>query len=172
MLLNPKTLNEVLQKLLLFFTLFILTFTSCTKDSVDGVSPTLVDSLLMNTKIVLEVYDFENLNGNLAIAIYNSSSTFNSETLYYIDTAISVTSTDMLLEIDSLVAGSYAVSVLHDADESGGMEMGGLLNLFPQEGFGFSNNPNIGLSEPSFEECKFEIEEGQSIFVPITLTYM
>ena len=172
MLFNPQSLNEMLQKLLLIFSLLILTFTSCTKDSVDGDSPTLVDSLLMNTKIVVEVYDFENLDGDLAIAIYNSSATFNSETEYYIDTAISVSSTDMLLEIDSLEAGTYAVSVLHDADESGDMEMGGFLNLIPQEGFGFSNNPSIGLSEPSFDECKFEIEEGQSVFVPITLIYM
>ena len=50
--------------------------------------------------------------------------------------------------------------------------MGGFLNLIPQEGFGFSNNPTIGLSEPSFSDCNFDIEEGQSLAVPITLIYM
>jgi len=162
----------MLQKSLVFVTLIILSFSNCTKDTSDGDNPTVIDSLLLNTKIVLEVYDFENLNGNIAVAIYNSSSTFNSETLFYRDTAISVIATDMSIEIDSLVAGTYAISLLHDADESGDMEMGGFLNLIPQEGFGFSNNPSIGLSEPTFNECKFVIEEGQSVFVPITLIYM
>ena len=162
----------MLQKSLVFVTLIILSFSNCTKDTSDGDNPTVIDSLLLNTKIVLEVYDFENLNGNIAVAIYNSSSTFNSETLFYSDTAISVIATDMSIEIDSLVAGTYAISLLHDADESGDMEMGGFLNLIPQEGFGFSNNPSIGLSEPTFNECKFVIEEGQSVFVPITLIYM
>ena len=52
------------------------------------------------------------------------------------------------------------------------MEMGGLFNLIPQEGFGFSNNPEIGFSEPEFNVCKFELEEGLVISVPISLIYM
>jgi len=160
------------QKLLLILSLLVLSFSSCTKDSDDGDNPTVIDSLLLNTKIVVEVYGFENQNGDLAVAIYNSSSTFNSETLFYRDTAIAVSATDMLLEIDSMEAGTYAISILHDADESGDMEMGGFLNLVPQEGFGFSNNPAIGLSEPSFDDCKFVIEEGQSMAVPVSLIYM
>ena len=160
------------QKLVLILSLVVLSFSTCTKDCEDGDGTTLIDSLLLNTKIVVEVFDFENLNGNLSIAIYNSPSTFNSESLYYRDTATSVSATDMLLEIDSMEPGTYAISILHDADESGDMEMGGFLNLVPQEGFGFSNNPAIGLSEPSFDDCKFTIYEGQSISVPITLIYM
>jgi uncharacterized protein (DUF2141 family) len=162
----------MLQKSTTIIILLLLSFSSCIKDTSDGDNPTVIDSLLLNTKINIEVYDFENFDGNLAIAIYNSSSTFNSETLYYRDTVIAVTATDMLFEIDSMAPGTYAISILHDADESGDMEMGGIFNLVPQEGFGFSNNPAIGLSEPSFNDCKFEIEEGQSVSVPITLIYM
>ena len=36
----------------------------------------------------------------------------------------------------------------------------------------FSNNPKIGFSEPEFSECKFELEEGLVVSVPITLVYM
>jgi uncharacterized protein (DUF2141 family) len=149
-----------------------LSVVSCKKDKPNGNEPEVVDSLLLNTKILLEVEGFENLDGNLAIAIYNSSETFNSETEFYREALFTVSADDMSVEIDSLDAGTYAISVLHDEDESGDMEMGGFLNLIPQEGFGFSNNPAIGLSEPSFGECKFEIEEGQSVAVPITLIYM
>ena len=162
----------MLQKSLVFFTILIISFSSCTKDTTDRDNPTVIDSLLLNTKIVLDVYDLENLNGNIAVAIYNTSSTFNSTTQYYRDTAIAVIATYMEIEIDSFVAGTYAISVLHDADESGDMEMGGFLNLIPQEGFGFSNNPAVGVSQPTFEQCKFVIEEGQSVSVPISLIYI
>ena len=157
---------------LLIVSLLVLSFSSCTKDTDNGEGTTIIDSLLLNTKVVLEVYDFENLSGDLAIAIYNSSSTFNSETLFYRDTTLSVSATDVLVEIDSMEPGTYAISILHDANENGEMDMGGFLNLIPQEGFGFSNNPSIGLSEPEFNDCKFVVEEGQSVFVPITLVYM
>lgn len=164
-----------MKKLLrIFVAIFALSqcVVSCKKDKPNGEEPEVVDSLLLNTKILLEVASFENLDGNLAIAIYSSSETFNSETEYYRDTAFAVNEDMMNIVIDSMEAGTYAISVLHDEDESGDMEMGGFLNLIPQEGFGFSSNPSIGVSEPSFDECKFEIEEGQSVAVPITLIYM
>jgi len=163
-------------KKLLFLPLIILglslSVVSCKKDEPNGEEPEVVDSLLLNTKILIEVEGFENLDGNLAIAIYNNSETFNSETEFYREAAFTVSADDMSVVIDSMDAGTYAISILHDEDESGDMEMGGFLNLIPQEGFGFSNNPVIGLSEPSFSDCKFEIEEGQSVSVPITLIYM
>jgi uncharacterized protein (DUF2141 family) len=149
-----------------------LSVVSCKKDRPNGDEPEVIDSLLLNTKILLEVEGFENLDGNLAIAIYNSSETFNSETEFYREAAFTVDESHMTIVIDSMDAGTYAISILHDEDESGDMEMGGFLNLIPQEGFGFSNNPVIGLSEPSFSDCKFAIDEGQVVSVPITLIYM
>jgi len=149
-----------------------LSVVSCKKDKPNGNEPEVVDSLLLNTKILLEVEGFENLDGDLAIAIYNNSETFNSETEFYREAAFNVDESYMSIVIDSMDAGTYAISILHDEDESGDMEMGGFLNLIPQEGFGFSNNPVIGISEPSFSDCKFEIEEGQYVSVPITLIYM
>ena len=149
-----------------------LSVVSCKKDRPNGDEPEVIDSLLLNTKVLLEVEGFENLDGNLAIAIYNSSETFNSETEFYREAAFTVDESHMTIVIDSMDAGSYAISILHDEDESGDMEMGGFLNLIPQEGFGFSNNPVIGISEPSFSDCKFAIDEGQAVSVPITLIYM
>lgn len=163
-------------KKLLYISLILLclqiSVASCEKNVTNGNEPEVVDSLLFNTKILLEVKGFQNLDGNLAIAIYNSSETFNSETEFYREALYTVSADEMLVEIDSLDVGTYAISVLHDEDESGDMEMGGFLNLIPQEGFGFSNNPSIGLSEPSFSDCNFDIEEGESVAVPITLVYM
>ena len=145
---------------------------SCDKDIDLGDQPEVLDSLISNTTLIVDVYGFGNLDGDLAIAIYNSSETFNSETSYYRDTTVAVNANNMTVHIDSMDPGTYAISVLHDEDQSGDMEMGGFLNLIPQEGFGFSNNPEIGFSEPDFAVCKFELEEGLVVSVPITLVYM
>lgn len=145
---------------------------SCDKDIDLGDQPEVVDSLINHTELLVEVTGFENLDGDIAIAIYNSSETFNSETIYYRDTVLAVNANSMTVHFESMDPGTYAISILHDADQSGDMEMGGFLNLLPQEGFGFSNNPEIGFSEPEFNDCQFELEEGLVVSVPISLIYM
>ena len=106
----------------------------------------------------------------MVIAIDNSSEQFDSDTECYIDTTIDVISTDMTIIIDGINSGTYAISIFHDEDEDSKLDLG-LLDI-PQEGFGFSNNPDIGFSKPEFNDCKFVIEEGQSIAVPIILVYL
>jgi len=97
---------------------------------------------------------------------------FDSGVSAYIDTVIAITSEDMSFFVENIDSGNYAVSVFHDADQSGDITFGGFLNLIPQEGFGFSNNPNIGISQPSYHDCSFDIDEGQTILVPINLVYL
>ena len=157
-----------MRKLLVPLLCVPLMFNSCKKE--DGQAPYLIDNTSVTTQIFLEVYGFKNLDGNLAIAIDNSSEQFDSDTECYIDTTIDVASTDMTIIIDGIVSGAYAVSIFHDEDEDSKLDLG-LLDI-PQEGFGFSNNPDIGFSKPEFNDCKFVIEERQSIAVPIILVYL
>ena len=159
---------------LLTFVLGTLSFSciSCDKDIELGDQPEVIDSLITITELLVEVAGFENLDGDIAIAIYNRSETFNSETTYYRDTTLAVIAHNMTIRFESMDPGTYAISILHDSDQSGDMAMGGLFNLIPQEGFGFSNNPEIGFSEPEFNECKFDLDEGLVVSVPIKLVYM
>ena len=78
----------------------------------------------------------------------------------------------MIVLIDNIGPGDYAISVFHDEDENGAITFGGILNFIPQEGFGFSNNPTIGMSQPNYNDCKFTIEEGQTLIVPIDLVHL
>tara|TARA_B100000900_G_scaffold410553_1_gene428549 strand:- start:467 stop:964 length:498 start_codon:yes stop_codon:yes gene_type:complete len=161
-----------IQLLTLFLGTLSFSCISCDKDIDLGYQPDVIDSLISSTGLLVEVTGFENLDGDIAIAIYNSSETFNSETTYYRDSAVTVSANSITIHFDYMDPGTYAISVLHDTDQSGDMGMGGLFNLIPQEGFGFSNNPEIGFSEPKFDVCKFELEEGLIVFVPISLIYM
>jgi uncharacterized protein (DUF2141 family) len=55
-----------------------------------------------------------------------------------------------------LPVGKYALVVLHDEDGNGGMTS----NRFgvPQEKYGFSNNPKIYFSPPSFDKSAIELK--------------
>ena len=151
--------------LLLFCLLFI--FNSCKKEDVDL---DILENPSVTTQIILEVYGFENLDGDLAIAINNSSEQFISNTECYRDTIIDIPSNDITLTIEGIIPGTYAISIFHDEDEDGELDLG-FLNI-PEEGFGFSNNPPIGFSQPDFNDCKFTIEEAQSLTIPIFLVYL
>ena len=151
--------------LLLFCLLFI--FNSCKKEEVDL---DILENPSVTTQIILEVYGFETLDGDLAIAINNSSEQFISNTECYRDTIIDIPSNDITLTIEGIIPGTYAISIFHDEDEDGELDLG-FLNI-PEEGFGFSNNPPIGFSQPDFNDCKFTIEDNQSVTIPISLVYL
>ena len=148
---------------------FSVLFHSCKKD--DGHQPYLINDPSQNTQFLLEVSGFENTQGNLAISISKTSTQFDSETQSYRDSVLDVTSANMSITINNISAGTYAVSVFHDENKNSTLDVGGVFGI-PQEGFGFSNNPNIGFSKPAFYDCKFEIEDGQTLAVPIALVYL
>ena len=152
--------------------LLLITIIGCEKneDFGDPTQEIMDDSDL--TSLQIDIFEFSNLDGNLAIAIFNNESDFDSGLDAYMDSIIPVTDVNMSIFISNVEPGAYAVSIFHDADESGDITFGGFLNLIPQEGFGFSNNPNIGMSQPSFNDCLFYIEEFQTIQVPINLVYL
>ena len=145
---------------------------SCEKNENFGDEPQEIMDESNLTSLQIDILDFSNLDGNLAIAIFNNPDDFNSGLDSYLDSVIPVNDFHMSIFIQNIDPGNYAVSVFHDADESGDITFGGLLNLIPQEGFGFSNNPNIGMSQPNYDDCSFQIEEGQTILAPINLVYL
>ncbi len=163
----------------LLFTLclisLILIHMSCNKDSDFGAGPyegaEHSDSLI--TKIHLEVDGFENLEGKLAIAIFNTEQSFNAGNETYKDSTLSINTYNMEVIINDIDPGEYVISVFHDFDENGELTLTSFLGFdIPAEGFGFSNNPTIGFSQPTYNDCRFNIEEQETLIVPITLQYL
>lgn len=60
--------------------------------------------------------------------------------------------------IEDLPLGKYAISAIHDEDENGKLNTN--LVGYPLEKFGFSNNPKIYVTPPSFEKASFEVQSG------------
>lgn len=70
---------------------------------------------------------------------------------------------------EGLAPGTYAVAVLHDADDDGRMAK----NVFgvPLEGYGVSNDRTHALSAPRWDECRFELGPAEDRTLAIPLHY-
>jgi len=62
----------------------------------------------------------------------------------------------MTVRMENLKYGTYAITMLDDED--GDLEMDRTMGL-PREGFGFSQNPKVGMTTPKYEECSFVIDQ-------------
>jgi uncharacterized protein (DUF2141 family) len=69
-----------------------------------------------------------------------------------------------------VASGYVAVALLHDEDNDAATKKNFV--GVPQEGFGFSRNPKIGLSAPDFDECKLLLPPGGQIRTEIRVIYM
>lgn len=166
-----KIIDFLKTEVLVLITLILFT-TSCNKDNDFGEQPYELNNSF-NTSIQLIVSGFENLDGNLAIAIFNDSDAFNNEGQTYKDSILSINSYEMDIIINEIEDGEYAISLFHDYDENGELTTSSFLGFeIPQEGFGFSNNPDIGFSQPTYDECKFTVIQDQTLVVPIEINYL
>ena len=60
-----------------------------------------------------------------------------------------------VLTFPEVPVGQYAVAVLHDENENHRLDRN-ILRL-PKEGFGFANNPHVGLSAPSWNDSSVQV---------------
>jgi uncharacterized protein (DUF2141 family) len=72
------------------------------------------------------------------------------------------------LAFDNLKPGKYAITAFHDSNNDGKMNKSSF--GMPEEGFGFSNNPEIGFSAPTFSETEFQVSDIKAV-IPIQLRY-
>lgn len=76
---------------------------------------------------------------------------------------------ELLFVFDSLPAGDYAVSVLHD--ENGDKKLQTSAVGFPKEGVGFSNGQKVVMSAPKFRKAKFALAAGEKKRIDIPMDY-
>jgi uncharacterized protein (DUF2141 family) len=69
------------------------------------------------------------------------------------------------LEFQGLAPGTYAVSVLHDENGSGGLDTGFL--GIPSEGLGASNDAQGRFGPADFDEAKFELRQSRAIEIDV-----
>ena len=93
--------------------------------------------------------------GTIRAALYESQSGFDSNKVVSGAFATAQEGTTQL-KIQNIKPGAYGIALFHDLNGNEELDR----NLFgaPNEPFGFSNNPKIGFSAPSFDEFKFDFD--------------
>ncbi len=121
-------------------------------------------SLVLAVDISFKVENLRSNKGQVFVGIYDSPDTFPSGDGYVaycfnkekiVDGRVSVTC--------SVEPGYYAAAMYHDENEN--MDFDTNFVGIPKEGYGFTNNPKIGLSPPKFEEAAFKVDNQNLEFI-------
>ena len=106
-------------------------------------------------KVLVHIDGFRNQKGNVGVTVFKSPGGWpenNNKSFFH--TGHPFTGDKTTIELQ-LPAGRYAIAALHDENSNHKLDRN--LIGWPKEGFGFSNNPKVGLSAPSFDAAAMQI---------------
>ena len=99
----------------------------------------------------IHVDGLRNSTGVVGAAIFKSSDGWPedmSKTVHHWPTPIPVGAHDATAVMENLPPGDYGVVAIHDENKNHKLDRNFI--GIPKEGFGFANNPHVGLSAPPF----------------------
>lgn len=113
--------------------------------------------------LTIEVRGIERPEGSLFVAVYASEETFLKKPL----TGFRVEAKDSTVRIpcQGLPAGSYAISVFHDANGNGQLDTG--TYGIPLEKYGFSNDAEGVMGPPAYKDCRFELKADTTLVLTL-----
>ena len=97
--------------------------------------------------IEIIVNGIKSTNGQINVALYNTSATFNIiEKAYFKQTYI-IKGKSIIITIPNVSVGEYAISLFHDVNKN--LQIDKNMLGIPKEGFAFSNNATANLAHPN-----------------------
>lgn len=124
-----------------------------------------------SSRLRVQVQGIQNAEGELRASLYAGPEGFRKEAQALrrlsVPARSGVSSGEAELVFDDLPAGRYAVLVYHDAN--GDQQLNLRFGMFPLEGYGLSNNPQV-MGPPKFEDSAFAVGEGDNR-IAIRLAY-
>jgi uncharacterized protein (DUF2141 family) len=105
--------------------------------------------------------------GNLRASIYREPETFRKEDKAVQVVALPAVAGTPRIVFPDLAPGKYAVMAYHDENSDGKLNL--RLGMFPTEGYGLSNNPQV-MGPPKFADSAFEVSSPETV-IDIRLAY-
>jgi uncharacterized protein (DUF2141 family) len=107
--------------------------------------------------LAVHVEGFRNSKGVIGAAVFKGKAGWpEDDAQAFARTAIPIANkSEAVLTFPDVPAGRYAIVVLHDENANHRLDR----NIFrvPKEGFGFANNPHVGLSAPSWQDSSVQV---------------
>ena len=112
----------------------------------------------LNSSLTIEVEGLKNKSGQICATIFDKSQGFPRDSKNALQSqCIKITELSQKLTFNNLKVGSYAVGLIHDANENGNLDTGAF--GAPIEGFGFSNNPEVFTGPPKFNDSAVAVSK-------------
>lgn len=105
-----------------------------------------------NSQLAVEVGGLRNQQGQVCLSLFATGRGFPSRNTNAVQNqCVAITAIPQLVTFQDVSPGSYAVAVLHDANNDSEVNRNAL--GIPREGFGFSRNPVIQTGPPDFGDA-------------------
>lgn len=104
-------------------------------------------------KLEVIITGFSNNAGDCWFALDNSKDVYEREDSVWIGKIIPIENNQVIVVVDSLAYGEYAVRVFHDENKNGKLDTNFL--GIPSEDYGYSNDASGWFGPPSWEKAKF-----------------
>ena len=127
----------------------------------------LLTGLFMHAQNTIEVSmsGFDNNDGTAMIALYDSEDNYLEKRL--LGALSPIENQEASATFSDVPDGIYAISVVHDEDNNGKLNM--VMGFYPSEETGASNNAPANFGPPKWEVAKFEVKNGQHLTQNIKL---
>jgi len=112
-----------------------------------------------NNTIEVNMSGFDSDDGKAMVGLFVEEETFLREPEQSL--SASITKQKSSVTFTNIPDGVYAVSVYHDENDNGEIDL--LMGILPKEDTGTSNNPNTVMGPPKWEDAKFEVKNGEII---------
>ena len=107
--------------------------------------------------LTISVTGFRNEKGQAIVALYASKESWLKSGRALRSRTLKITGSGVTVVFDSLEAGTYAASAVHDENANGKLDMRYFPIPGPSEGAGVSNNARKALGPPSWDDAKFTL---------------
>jgi len=126
--------------------------------------------LFAQNKIMVQVTNFENSKGTCIVCIYDNAKAYAGKGEPVRCTTVAINNKTANAVFENMTEGSYAISVIHDANNNKKFDKNFL--GIPTEGYGASQNKLPFAAAPKFEENKFAVGANSTINSQIRLRYI
>jgi uncharacterized protein (DUF2141 family) len=127
-------------------------------------------SLASTGNLTVEIDGFKNQSGQVCLSLFTKAEGFPKQSEKAEETkCVQITQTPLEVTFKDLQFGKYAIAVLHDANSDNKINSNFL--GIPNEGFGFSKNPELSMGAPKFNQAAFFLNS-DSTNIQIKLRYL
>ncbi|MEL6812665.1 MAG: DUF2141 domain-containing protein [Bacteroidota bacterium] len=127
----------------------------------------LITGMMVQAQNTIEVSmtQFKNDKGTVQVGLYNDAENFLDRE--FMTTSSKISNKKASASFTNVPDGIYAISVYHDADENGRLNM--VMGMIPSESYGCSNGARGFFGPPKWEDAKFEVKQGEVRKIDISL---